>query len=71
MCVTPGEPILVVAAGDTRVDTKLLGAAKGVSKRRFRMASASDCVKVFGYSPGGVSPIGLRTVCEVFVDAYV
>ena len=61
----------MVAAGDTRVDTKLLGAAKGVSKRRFRMASASDCVKVFGYSPGGVSPIGLRTACEVFVDAYV
>ena len=66
-----GLPVLVVAAGDTRVDSRKLGALRSVSRRKVKMVSRGDCVRIFGFAPGGVSPIGLRTACDVIVDACV
>lgn len=56
-----GMPVLVVAAGDQRVDTRKLSAHFGVGRKKIKTASAEQCVAVFGYAPGGVCPVGHRT----------
>lgn len=55
-----GQPILVIASGDRRVDSKKLAVLQGVSKKRVKIATPEQCVEYYGYEPGGVPPVGLR-----------
>ena len=55
------KPVLVIASGDQRVDDKKLAAMFNVSRKRVKVASAEDCVTIFGYAPGGVPPLAHRT----------
>ena len=118
-----GQPVLVVASGSTRVDSKKLCKLCGVSRRKvcvwrasacvwckteslagfpnscsalgvffcccllldsppplphlfqwcslvqMRMATPRQCVSVFGFPPGALGPLGLRTSCNVLIDA--
>lgn len=56
-----GEPVLVVAAGDRRLDEAKLARYLGVGRKKIKIATPDECVEVFGYAPGGVAPVGLRT----------
>ncbi len=56
-----GQPVLVIASGDRRVDEKKLADLHGVARKRIKIASAEECVAIFGYPPGSVPPVGLRT----------
>jgi prolyl-tRNA editing enzyme YbaK/EbsC (Cys-tRNA(Pro) deacylase) len=56
-----GEPVMVVASGDQRVDYRKLAALFDVSRKKVKTASAEECVEIFGYAPGGVPPVGHRT----------
>lgn len=56
-----GSPILIIASGDQRIDEKKLAAMFGVSRKRVKTATADECITIFGYAPGGVPPVGLRT----------
>jgi prolyl-tRNA editing enzyme YbaK/EbsC (Cys-tRNA(Pro) deacylase) len=59
--VIDGKPVLVIASGDQRVDDKKLAAIFNVSRKRVKVASAEECVTIFGYAPGGVPPLAHRT----------
>ena len=62
MCVlVAGEPVLVVASGDTLVSDAKLAARFGVGRKKIKLADAETCVTVFGYPPGGVAPVAHRT----------
>lgn len=56
------RPILVVASGDQRVDEKKLAALFNVSRKRVKFASAEQCIAIYGYAPGGMPPVGHRTL---------
>ena len=56
-----GRPVLVIASGDRRVDSKKLAAIYDVANKRVKIASPDQCVAFYGYEPGGVPPVGLRT----------
>lgn len=56
-----GEPILVIASGDSRVDEKKLAARHDVSRKRVKMATAQQCLSIYGYLPGGVPPVAHRS----------
>ena len=56
-----GEPVMVVASGDQRVDYRKLAALFDVSRKKVKTASAEECIEIFGYAPGGVPPVGHRT----------
>lgn len=60
------QPVLVVASGAHRVDTKKIAAIAG---ERVRAADADFIRNVCGFEPGGVSPAGHRTKPLTILDA--
>ncbi len=57
MFLADGNPVLVVACGDRKINTKKLGKELGAKKVRF--ADADSVLELTGFSPGGVCPFGL------------
>jgi prolyl-tRNA editing enzyme YbaK/EbsC (Cys-tRNA(Pro) deacylase) len=55
-----GRPVIVIAAGDQRVDDRKLAAVYGVTRKKIKIARPDECVEYFGYPPGSVPPVGLR-----------
>lgn len=56
------KPIVVIASGDQRVDEKKLAAYFNVGRKKVKVANADQCIEIFGYAPGGVPPLGHRTL---------
>jgi prolyl-tRNA editing enzyme YbaK/EbsC (Cys-tRNA(Pro) deacylase) len=54
--VADGEPVLVICAGDRRVDTARLALLLGAG--HVAMAPAAEVRRVTGYAIGGVPPVG-------------
>ncbi|KAG1680371.1 hypothetical protein FOA52_015462 [Chlamydomonas sp. UWO 241] len=52
--LAPLAPLLAVIRGDARIDMRRLAAAVGARKRDVRLATAAECVSLFGYEPGAV-----------------
>lgn len=62
ICLTAGgAPVLVVAAGDQRVSDAKIAKQFGIGRKKVKIATPQECVEIFGYPPGGVSPVGHRT----------
>ena len=55
-----GSPVLVVASGDQRVSDAKIAKQFEIGRKKVKIASPEECVEIFGYPPGGVSPVGLR-----------
>ena len=72
--IADGAPLLVLAAGDQRVDVKRLRAALGLSKRRLRIARPVEVLGHTGFEVGGVPPVGhsppLRTLIDKTLGRY-
>ncbi len=64
-----GEPLLVVAAGESRVSYPLLAAALGVGRKRVRFASPEEALLVTGYRVGAMPPFGHLSELPTLVDA--
>lgn len=60
------EPVLVVAAGDRRVDRAKVKALTGGAK--VTIASADEVLAVTGFVAGGVAPVGLAHPARVYLD---
>lgn len=56
-----GQPVVVLAAGDQKIDDRKLAALYNVSRKKVKIASPEECVLHFGYPPGSVPPVGHRT----------
>ena len=61
-----GNPVLVVACGDRKIDTRKLGRELGAKKVRF--ADADSVLQMTGFEPGGVCPFGLDESVALFLD---
>lgn len=61
-----GEPILIVACGDKKIDTKKWG--REIGAKKIRMADAATVLEVTGFAPGGVCPFALREPVRIFLD---
>ena len=66
-----GEPVLVIANGETRVDYKQLAVHLGVSRRRVKLADAAQVRAILGYEVGAVPPFGHKTPVRTVVEAGV
>ncbi len=61
-----GEPILVVAAGDAKVDNAKYKARFGV---KAKMLSPEDTLSLIGHAVGGVCPFAVKEGVKVYLDA--
>ncbi len=59
--VVDGQPILVLASGDQRVDDRKIAAIYHVGRKKVRIATPEECLDIYGYAPGGVPPVAHRT----------
>jgi prolyl-tRNA editing enzyme YbaK/EbsC (Cys-tRNA(Pro) deacylase) len=67
--VVDGKPVIVVAAGDQKVDTRKLGELYGVSRKKVKIADAETTIQATGYAPGGVPPVGHVQPLPVLIDS--
>ena len=67
--VIKGSPVVILTAGDQRVDDRKLGALYGVSRKKVKIADSDTTVHETGYLPGGVPPVGHRTRIPVLIDS--
>ncbi|MBR2778965.1 MAG: YbaK/EbsC family protein [Firmicutes bacterium] len=58
-------PVLVLAAGDVRVDNKKY---KAVFQEKAKMIPWDDVEEQIGHAPGGVCPFGVKPEVRVFLD---
>lgn len=63
-----GQPLVVIAAGDRRVDDRKLGALLGVSRKKIKIADAQSTISATGYAPGGVPPLGHVNALPIYID---
>jgi prolyl-tRNA editing enzyme YbaK/EbsC (Cys-tRNA(Pro) deacylase) len=72
--IVADDPVLVLAAGDRRVDSKALRRIFGVSKRQVAIADRETVLRVTGYEVGGVPPLGhpqpLRTLIDRSLERF-
>jgi prolyl-tRNA editing enzyme YbaK/EbsC (Cys-tRNA(Pro) deacylase) len=61
------EPVLVICAGDRRVDTRRLAEVLGAQE--VAMAPASEVRRVTGYAIGGVPPVGHAVQVRTLFDS--
>lgn len=59
--IVDGQPILVIASGDQRVDDRKVAAIFNVGRKKVKAATPEQCVEIYGYAPGSVPPLGHRT----------
>jgi prolyl-tRNA editing enzyme YbaK/EbsC (Cys-tRNA(Pro) deacylase) len=55
-----GEPLLVLASGDGRVDDKKLAKRFEVGRKKVKIAKPEQMVEIWGYPPGSMPPFGHR-----------
>lgn len=64
-----GEPVLVLASGDRRVDARALARELGVKK--VRMATPEQCIALAGHAVGGVPPVAHRQPLRTLFDRHL
>ncbi len=62
-------PVVVLCRISTRVSTGKLAELLAIKRKAVRLASAAECVDIFGYQPGSFGPIAFRSGTAVKVVA--
>ncbi len=62
------SPVIVLAAGNQRVDDRKLAQIFEVGRKKVRIASAEMTIEYSGYAPGGVAPVGHRKDMPILID---
>lgn len=69
-----GEPLLILASGAHRVDTRLVARLLGVGRGKIRRADPAYVLTVTGQEIGGVAPVGhpqpLPTLIDLTLDQH-
>ncbi len=66
-----GEPVLVVARGSERIETRRLARHLGVGRKKVRVARPEEVLEATGYPAGAVPPCGHRRPLRTLVEARV
>ncbi|MCU0512184.1 MAG: YbaK/EbsC family protein [Anaerolineae bacterium] len=65
-----GQPLIVVTSGDRQVDDRKVAALLNVGRKKVKMATPDECLRIFGYVPGSVPPVAHRTAgIKLLLDA--
>jgi prolyl-tRNA editing enzyme YbaK/EbsC (Cys-tRNA(Pro) deacylase) len=63
-----GEPVVILASGDKRVDDRKVAAMYGVGRKKVKIADAETTIRETGYAPGGVPPVGHIKELPILID---
>jgi prolyl-tRNA editing enzyme YbaK/EbsC (Cys-tRNA(Pro) deacylase) len=65
------KPVLVISAGTSPINKKMVRKHFGISKRQLRMAKALEVFETTGYKIGTVPPFGHKVKIETIIDPSV
>ena len=65
---TKEGPILIVCAGDAKIDNKKY---KSVFGQKAKMIPANEVEELIGHLPGGVCPFAIKENVKVYLDIYL
>lgn len=68
VCSHDGEPVVVLAPGDAKVDDRAVVDAIGGSRKRFRLARPDEVLAWTGYPVGAVPPLGYRDALPMLIE---
>ena len=63
--ITPNGPILVIAAGDAKIDNHKF---KSTFNTKAKMITPEDVETIIGHAVGGVCPFGINDGVKVYLD---
>jgi Cys-tRNA(Pro) deacylase len=66
-----GEPILVIANGIGKIDSRKLAVHFGVGRKQVKLASADQALELTGYVVGSMPPFGHATNLPIYIDPGV
>jgi prolyl-tRNA editing enzyme YbaK/EbsC (Cys-tRNA(Pro) deacylase) len=66
-----GEPVLVIARGQARVDKGILARLVGVGKKQVKLATSAQTLELTGFAAGCVPPFGHKVPLRTFIDESV
>lgn len=66
-----GRPILALACGPTRVDTRAIAAHFGVGRKRVKLAGPDAVLVATGFPVGALPPFGHRQPLPTLIDSQV
>ena len=65
------EPVLIISAGTSHINKKLVRKIFGMSKRKVRPAKTDEVLEITGYLIGTVPPLGHKTKLKTIIDPSV
>lgn len=65
------KPVLTITCGTAYVERRALADLYGVGKKRVKLASAEEVLKLTGYEVGAMPPFGHRQVLHSLLDRRV
>jgi prolyl-tRNA editing enzyme YbaK/EbsC (Cys-tRNA(Pro) deacylase) len=71
VCLIAGEPVLVIAAGRSRIDDRALAAHFGVGRKKVGLAAPERAYAITGFVVGCMPPFGHRAPLPTLIDAEV
>ncbi len=71
LCRSSGKPVVVLAGFLEKVSNLKMSEHFGISRRRVRLATLDECIRVFGYRPGCFGPIGHRSNIPVLIRSVM
>lgn len=66
-----GKPVLVIACGQARIDSRAIAARYGVGRKRIKLASQEVVLRETGYEVGAMPPFGHLKPIETLIDRRV
>ncbi len=67
--IATSTPVLALASGDRAIDERKLAALFDVGRKKVRLMTGDQCVRVLGYMPGGIPPIAHRSAgITIYLD---
>src|SRR5690242_9139905 len=66
-----GQPHAVIGNGIRRVDQKKLAQRFAVNRKKIKLADGDAVIRVTGYAPGTVPPLGHRQTLPILMDPAV
>jgi prolyl-tRNA editing enzyme YbaK/EbsC (Cys-tRNA(Pro) deacylase) len=67
--IADGVPVLVVAAGESRISHRRLRDVLGVARKRLRMATAQEALTITGFEVGAMPPFGHGEPLPTLLDS--
>jgi prolyl-tRNA editing enzyme YbaK/EbsC (Cys-tRNA(Pro) deacylase) len=69
--IADSEPVLVIANGLARIDSRKLADHLGITRKRVKLAGAEAVLEVTGFNAGSVPPFGHKSRLRTIIDSRV